>query len=320
MPKVSEEVKKQILADPDKSNISRLIHKYGVSRGTVCRIIGHTSDPKKSEASRKALNGVNIPNRNKPSLVVKDLPVPKQSLEATSLEFVAIMNNDTPAEKEELFPKKESKKTVMEENAMEKATDALFGDSEGEEEEEDLPVVKKSKTVRLPAPPKANDDDERYVLTQRIILNVDNFLPLYNFIKDKDEYIRSLPKKSVAELDNILKTLENTRTVINLTNQFKGVFSVVVRGTEVIGSQLFRLKTQGLADNFASSQQEIDLILREIAIDYAPKMRITQKPELRLAMLYAMTVLQTDQMNRMKDMMRANQPPEQKVAEKYADL
>ena len=319
MPKVSEEVKRQILADPDKTNISRLIHKYGVSRGTVCRIIGHTADPKKSEASRKALNGVNVPNRSQPpSLVVKELPVPKQSLEATSLEFVAIMNNDTPAEKEELFPKQEAKKTVMEENAMEKATEALFGDSE--EEEEEAPVVKRGKTVRLPATPKANDDDERYVLTQRIILNVDNFLPLYNFIKDKDEYIRSLPRKSVAELDNILKTLENTRTVINLTNQFKGVFSVVVRGTEVIGSQLFRLKTQGLADNFASSQQEIDLILREIAIDYAPKMRITQKPELRLAMLYAMTVLQTDQMNRMKDMMRANAPPEQKVAEKYADL
>jgi hypothetical protein len=164
---------------------------------------------------------------------------------------------------------------------------------------------------------------------------VDNFAPLFHFIKDKEQFVKSLHNKPAWELEGILKTLETTRTTVNLSNQIKQTFFMASRGVEVFGNTLLSLKLQGLTEGFVQQQQELDMIFREIAIEYAPMFKITAKPELRLAMIFAMTAVQTDSTNRLKEVMKAqgalrtsesvqtataNPEPAAPMSARYADL
>lgn len=63
-------------------------------------------------------------------------------------------------------------------------------------------------------------------------------------------------------------------------------------------------------------QKELDFLCKEIAIKHADSLGATTEPEVRLAMLFGIAVLQTDATNRMREASAAAAA----VTEKYADL
>lgn len=168
---------------------------------------------------------------------------------------------------------------------------------------------------------EAENRTERTALTQRIILNVDNFLPIFKFIDNKEHFIKSLHNKSIPDLKGLLETMETMRTTVNLATQMKSTFFIASRGVEIGGQRFLKMRTEGLTDALLQQKEELDMIFREIAIDYAPYFKVTTRPELRLAILFATTVVQTDNSNRIKDIMaqRSAVSP-QETEQKYGDL
>lgn len=171
--------------------------------------------------------------------------------------------------------------------------------------------VQKPQAVTIPEmilPPRAPPRDETI---QRILLNADTFPAHYPFITDKNAFVQSLSEKSAHQLDDLLKMMERTRSVNNLSNQMKQVFFVTARATESLGTRI-RLKTQGLTDALLQQQQELDYIFKELAIEYADKFNTATRPEIKLLMTFGMAVLSVDSQNRLREHIK----PE----EKYADL
>lgn len=171
--------------------------------------------------------------------------------------------------------------------------------------------VQKPQAVTIPEmilPPRAPPRDETI---QRILLNADTFPAHFPFITDKNAFVQSLSEKSANQLDDLLKMMERTRSVNNLSNQMKQVFFVTARATESLGTRI-RLKTQGLTDALLQQQQELDYIFKELAIEYADKFNTATRPEIKLLMTFGMAVLSVDSQNRLREHIK----PE----EKYADL
>jgi heterodisulfide reductase subunit A-like polyferredoxin len=173
-----------------------------------------------------------------------------------------------------------------------------------------------------PLPVFVEDPVEKNAVLQRIMLNLDNFGSMFSFIHDKSHFVTSLHEKSLDDLKGILKTMENTRTIINLSNQMKQTFLMVGKGTEVLGARFLNLKTTGFVDNLVAQKQELDMIFRELAIEYAPRFTFQTRPELRLGMLYAMTLLQVDNTNRIKEFVETKASVEipQATAQTYGDI
>lgn len=296
MVKVSGETRKAIMADKGKMTVKDLCAKYNLSKATVHRVFQAGTNPKVDHASIAASEPVEPPSL----------------FETTTEEFSAVIDGPPTNEIIEAEAKQESK---AEKDALDRLAAKLM-ETPLDDEMAALAEIKKSsrrgpkpKNVVFDiAPPAGNAGDDlerRNQLEQRIILNVDNFAPLFHFIKDKEQFVKSLHNKPAWELEGILKTLETTRTTVNLSNQIKQTFFMASRGVEVFGNTLLSLKLQGLTEGFVQQQQELDMIFREIAIEYAPMFKITAKPELRLAMIFAMTAVQTDSTNRLKEVMKA---------------
>jgi len=288
--KVSESIKKAILADKKSGlSIKDLCEKHSISKATVHRVL----------ASGKIEVSGDV------KMVAETVTPPTLTIQEMSDEFVDVMNGKS----KEQLQQEEKAQTKSQANAIERLADHLF---DGDDDSVDMPTVKAPRRSAVPKnvvrfQPPEETAVERNALEQRIILNIENFAPIFHFIKDKDAFIRSIPNKSTTELKGLLKTLETTRTTVNLSNQMKNTFFMASQGTEMFGAMFLGLKTRGFTEMLMSQQQELDMIFREIAIDYAPMFSMTNKPELRLGMIFAMTLMQTDSTNRLKDAIRANQ-------------
>ena len=162
---------------------------------------------------------------------------------------------------------------------------------------------------RPPAPAPLAPPREETI--QRILLNADTFPAHFPFITDKGAFAQSLSDKSPSQLADLLKTMEFTRSMNNLSAQMKQVFFVISRATETFGGHI-RLKTQGLTDALLQQQQELDYIFKELAITYGDKFSATTRPELKLLMTFGMAVLSVDAQNRLKERLNPQ--------EKFGDL
>ena len=239
--------------------------------------------------------------------IVAKEPTVSVNIPTVDDEFAGVLSGrqEKPERKEEVelpreFPKE---KTLLLDTAVDRLADQMFTES--------LP----------PHIVEAENRQERTSLTQRIVLNVDNFLPIFKFIDNKEQFIKSLHNKSVADLKGLLDTMETMRTTVNLANQMKSTFFIASRGVEIGGQRFLKMRTEGLTDALLQQKEELDMIFREIAIDYAPYFKVTTRPELRLAILFATTVVQTDNSNRIRDIMaqRSTVSP-QETEQKYGDL
>ena len=167
---------------------------------------------------------------------------------------------------------------------------------------------------QLPQGPQPIPELPRQPIIQKILMNVDSFPAHYPFITDRNAFNLSLTDKTPSQLKELLETLEQTRSVNNLSAQMKQIFFVGAKVAEVVGSKI-KLKTQGFSGALLQQQEELDYIFKEMAISYGDSFTKATRPELRLAMLFGMTLLQVDNQNRIKELQATTQPEE-----KYSDL
>jgi hypothetical protein len=302
--KVSGETRKAIFkAKADGTAIKDICSNFGLSKATVHRVL--KAEPGQIKIEMKET----IP-------VINDF-------QSRSLEFAKLIQTDIPEPVNAKGEKKVSNKQVDD------LINDVIGSPEKDEEEERPRGVSFSQPSRRQLAElmeEPEDIDLHHQLEQKIILNIQNFAPIFHFIKDKDAFIKSLHDKKNSELRGILTTLETTRTTVNLSNQMKQIFFMASKGVEVGGAMFLKLKTDGFTDSLVRQQQELDMIFREIAIEYAPMFKMTNKPELRLAMVFTMTLIQTDSMNRLKETfsqqqnIATNKPENSSPEQKYEDL
>ena len=156
-------------------------------------------------------------------------------------------------------------------------------------------------------------------LIASITLNVEAFEPLLrSIVKPSPEvFLDRLYSKSQSELSTLLAVLIKTRTIANVTNQLRHTVNLTAQGCEALTSSVLGMRTQGFATAISTQDEEVRMILREIALEQVDAFNKLQRPELRLAMLFSTTLLATDASNRLKDREKALPPA---VAQKHADL
>jgi hypothetical protein len=164
-------------------------------------------------------------------------------------------------------------------------------------------------------------DKEKADVLAKIYLNCNNFeLVLRDIIRpNKEEYLKGMPKKSLGELRGTLRLLEQTRSVNNSANQLKHVIFMGASGIEM-GSQAIGMKTQGYANMIRAQEEEIQSILREIAMENADKLQKYQSPAVRLTLLMTTTLLAVDARGRQYEFQQMNAPPPPGVEQRYSGL
>lgn len=181
--------------------------------------------------------------------------------------------------------------------------------------------VKKDKIEKVK--PEQNDSVDKATLIAKITLNVNTFESLLkDFIQpNRETYLALLPKKSVPELEIIFKTLEHSRIVANSANQLKHMLFLGASALE-LATRSIGLKTQGYAQALRAQEDEIRMILQEIAIERAETMAKYQRPEVRLAVILTSTLMSMDNANRMRELNKSviDKPLEAAVEEQYKDL
>ena len=173
----------------------------------------------------------------------------------------------------------------------------------------------------MPVQEVVDVDEEKAKVLSKIQMNVSNFeVVLRDILRpSKEEFLKTLTKKGLPELRVILKTIEHTRAVNNTANQLKGMVLMGASGVEMITSQL-GLKTQGYGHMIRAQEEEIQSILREIALERVDELKKYQRPEVRLTLLLTTTLMAVDSRNRMAEFRQMAQPAPANAEEKYADL
>jgi hypothetical protein len=160
---------------------------------------------------------------------------------------------------------------------------------------------------------------EKPTLITQIQLNLENFAPLLKNITndDPETFKQSLYMKSDSELMTLLKVIERTRLVGNMTNQMKHMFWMTTSAVEM-GTQMIGLKSQGLTEALRLQDEEIKMVLKELAMERADAFAGAQRPEMRLAFLVSTTLLSVDAMNRARELRKPKTSPDKN--EKFSDL
>lgn len=164
-------------------------------------------------------------------------------------------------------------------------------------------------------------DKEKADVLAKIYLNCNNFeLVLRDIIRpNKEEYLKGMAKKSLGELRGTLRLLEQTRSVNNSANQLKHVVFMGASGIEM-ATQAFGMRTQGYGNMIRAQEEEIQSILREIAMENAERLQKYQSPTVRLTLLMTTTLLAVDARGRQHDFQRMNAPPPPGAEDKYSGL
>jgi len=168
----------------------------------------------------------------------------------------------------------------------------------GKPEEVAKPVVKQE-IVRVSKPRVVEDPAEKGKLISKITLNVSTFeVLLVDFLKpSKEAFLSGLYKKGENELEALLKVIERARSVGNLTNQFcQGLY--MGSGLVEMGTQKYLgMKTQGFVNALRMQNEEIKMIMKEIAFEQVDNFKKVQGPEARLAMIMANTLMAVNTQN-----------------------
>lgn len=202
-------------------------------------------------------------------------------LPATSTRHV-VDDGKTPAEREE---------------ELDGAVEAIFS-----------PPVPRFQLPRYREPPREPEPEPVFVrvavdrqdLLQRVIFNVQNFGPLLTTIigPSPDAFIATLQNLSDDELAGTLKTLERTRSVGNIAAGFSQTFYMVAQATEITTGAI-GVRAQGFTARLRAEEQQISMIMKELAIENWERVKAMDSPTARLGILFCMTLAQTDATNRL---------------------
>ena len=171
---------------------------------------------------------------------------------------------------------------------------------------EDRPRAQLKRNVSIPY----NEEVTRHVIPridrndviQRVIFNVENFGPLLTTIvgPHPESFLAECQKMSDDELTSTLRLIERTRSVGNIAAGFKQTFFMVAQATEVTSSFL-GVKARGFTERLKAEEQQVAMIMKELAIENWERVKAMDSPTTRLGILFCMTLAQTDASNRLND-------------------
>lgn len=182
------------------------------------------------------------------------------------------------------------------------------------------PMAPPPPRLEIVEPRQERVDVRRAEITQKIIFNIQHFGPQLEVItgRNQEQFLQALATMPTSALKDTLSTLERTRSVGNIANGFKHIFYAVGQATET-GTQFLGMSTQGFAQQLASQDQEVTMIMKELAIEQWERLKVMDSPQVRLGMLFCMTLVQTDTRNRLEQHFKQAQVPAH-IAEKNSDL
>jgi len=191
--------------------------------------------------------------------------------------------------------------------------------------EDDLPtstpgVAPPKRVKRVVVEP--DDEEVRAKILSRIYLNVINFKDHLPFIKNTDKFLASLHKKTSKELTALANMIETQRSLGNVKNQLKHLFFAGCQGAEVITQSYLGMDTIGFTQEMLTKQQELEMIFQELAIEQAEQLRAYTTPGMRLGMIFASTLMLTDNKNRMNRHKQAmdSKPAPEGLKQTYSDI
>ena len=78
-------------------------------------------------------------------------------------------------------------------------------------------------------------------------------------------FLDRLYSKSQSELSTLLAVLIKTRTIATVTNQLRHTVNLAAQGCEALTSSVLGMRTQGFVVAITTQDEEVRMILREIA-------------------------------------------------------
>jgi hypothetical protein len=180
-------------------------------------------------------------------------------------------------------------------------------------------VQKPSKTNfinSIVAVKEVEDPAKKPDLIAKITFNVNTFESLLGDVMkgDKDQFLKSLDKMNVSGLEQTLKTIETTRSVKNLTNQFMHFFFMGTTFVEVGTQQYLNMNTRGYTTMLQqTSSEEIRMIMQELAMEQKDKFQKIQRPEVRLAMIMTTSLLAVNSQNNLLQQRQQQQVQQQQT-------
>jgi len=162
---------------------------------------------------------------------------------------------------------------------------------------------------------------KRSELTQKIIFNIQHFGSQLEVItgSNKEQFIQSLTALSAPQLKETLAILERTRSVGNIANGFKHLFYVTGQATET-ATQIIGMSTSGFTQQLRAQDEEVTMIMKELAIEQWERLKIMDSPQVRLGMLFCMTLVQVDTRNKLEAHFKQTQPVPEHIAKSSTDL
>jgi hypothetical protein len=186
-------------------------------------------------------------------------------------------------------------------------------------------VVKEKVVKEKVVKEKVVDDPEKKAeLIGKITFNVNTFENLLGDVirGDKNGFLAKLDKMSQGGLEIMLKTVETTRSVKNISNQLFHFFTMGASVVEIGTAQYLGMKTQGFTQVLLQTQEEeLRLIMTEMAMEQKDKLQKIQRPEVRLAMIMTTTLMAVNTQNSLAAMSRKQgqpKPPSGSISEDKA--
>ena len=304
------------------SSASELAKLHGVSRSAVYRLLkkeGDTPELKVTEkeqtAEKPEENGTLMEDLfSKAEQFANTLGLPEQAGKVL---------NEEP---------KDAKAEQEKEEQLDALMDAMMGTPPqgltlpaGLQEALDEPMPTRPRTILRRMEPELElkpqvTEARRAEIVQKIVFNIQHFGPQLEVITgaNREAFLQTLPALSTPQLSETLTTLERTRSVGNIANGFKHLFYVAGQATET-ATQFAGMSTQGFTAQLKAQDEEITMIMKELAIEQWERLKVMDSPQVRLGMLFCMTLVQVDTRNKLEEHFKRSQVPEH-IAKNSVDL
>ena len=304
------------------SSASELAKLHGVSRSAVYRLLkkeGDTPELKVTEkeqtAEKPEENGTLMEDLfSKAEQFANTLGLPEQAGKVL---------NEEP---------KDAKAEQEKEEQLDALMDAMMGTPPqgltlpaGLQEALDEPMPTRPRTILRRMEPELElkpqvTEARRAEIVQKIVFNIQHFGPQLEVITgaNREAFLQTLPALSTPQLSETLTTLERTRSVGNIANGFKHLFYVAGQATET-ATQFAGMSTQGFTAQLRAQDEEVTMIMKELAIEQWERLKVMDSPQVRLGMLFCMTLVQVDTRNKLDEHFKRSQVPEH-IAKNSVDL
>jgi len=308
------------------SSASELAKLHGVSRSAVYRLLKKEGDTPELKVAEKEQT-VEKPQEENGTLMEDLFSKAEQFANTLGLpEQAGKVLNEEPKDAKAEQEKEEQLDALMDAMMGTPPQGLSFNLPAGLQEAIDEPMTPRPRTTLRRMEPEQQElrpqvtEARRAEIVQKIVFNVQHFGPQLEVITgaNREAFLQTLPALSTPQLSETLTTLERTRSVGNIANGFKHLFYVAGQATET-ATQFAGMSTQGFTAQLRAQDEEVTMIMKELAIEQWERLKVMDSPQVRLGMLFCMTLVQVDTRNKLDEHFKRSQVPEH-IAKNSVDL